>query len=124
MMKNKTITYILVGIVLLFFTGYFSLKEVVRKDLNITERVEQVEHYAKQDEWEKAYSLAKEIQNDWKKYSVVININYAESEHALFEEFINMLMAGSEAKDLPTVLSNARNAKGFWINLNKIVPGP
>lgn len=123
-MKNRTITYTLAIIVLVLFTAYFGIKEIVRTNINLTESIAQVEAYAKQDDWQKAHSLAKQVQNDWEKYKLVININYAESEHSLFNEALNALVAGSEAKDLPTVLANAENAKRFWQNLNRIVPGP
>ncbi|GAB4074664.1 hypothetical protein GCM10028778_21670 [Barrientosiimonas marina] len=123
-MKNKTITYTLAIIVLVLFTAYFGIKEIVRTHINLTESIAQVETYAKQDDWQKAYSLAKEVQKDWERYKLIININYAESEHSLFDEALNALVAGSDVKDLPTVLANAENAKRFWKNLNKIVPGP
>ncbi|WP_171046280.1 DUF4363 family protein [Lentibacillus cibarius] len=123
-MKNRAITITLVAIVLMFFVGYFGIKEMALKDMNLNEKIDRVENYAKKGEWEQAHLVAKEVQKDWKKYDLLININYAESEHSLFDESVESLVAGSEAKDLPTILTNAKTAKGFWKNLNKIVPGP
>lgn len=120
-MKNKTIDLILVFLILAFFTGYFLYKQTVYDDIN---KFDQLMGYAKNNQWEQALLVAKDINQEWQKHRLLISINYGEAEFFLFEEALSHLIAGSEAEELDTVLTDAKFSKRLWQYFNKVIPNP
>lgn len=123
-MKNRTIDIILVVLVLGIFISYFAIKNTMWHQFNAIKKIDQIELYAKNGQWNQAKQIAIELHHDWKKKKLLTIINYGEAEFSYFEESLNFIIAGTETKDLSTVLSYAKISKDLWVNFNKVVPEP
>ena len=88
------------------------------------EKLELIEIYAIEEDWERAKELSKEIEEDWDSKKFFIMCNYGESEFEGFEGYINELLGGVEAEEQSSALPTILSAQDAWENLNKIIPAP
>lgn len=123
-MKEQTVNSILVVIIIVIFCSYFSIRHVVWNHLNFNQEINRIEADAKAKNWVQATHLAKDVQKKWERYKLLTTINYGEAEFTLFDEALTHIVAGSEAKDLPTVLEDTQFSKHLWTNFNRLVPEP
>jgi len=123
-LSNKLLGFILIVLIAALFTSYFIIKESIFPKGSLESSLNQIENYSKNEEWDKAAEISKEIKNKWKRYKPLIMLNYAEEDFSTFENLLSDIIGGTEAEDLPTVLTSVKSAKDLWENINRLVPEP
>lgn len=88
------------------------------------DKLELIEVYTADEDWERAKDISKEIEEDWDKKKFFIMCNYGESEFEGLEGHINDILGGVEAEDVGAALPTILSAQDAWENLNKIIPAP
>lgn len=122
-MTSTKINIILISFIVIIFIAYFITINLTF-DKEVISKLELVEKYAKNEDWNKTIKTGNEIKEKWQNTKPLIMLNYAEAEYLLFENHINYIIGGAESKELDTTLVNILAAKDLWQNIKKIVPEP
>lgn len=124
-MQNKTITYSLLGIILLLFITYFTaLKTISPSGQHIPKELNYIIQYAQQDEWSKAEDLANKLVKDWNNVKYFLALNYAEADYSLFLDNLSKIQGAIKTKDATETVSQALSTIKLWDNFIKIIPQP
>lgn len=122
-MEHNKLNYILIALNLAVFISYFAISNFYIKE-EMKDKLELIEVYTADEDWERAKDISKEIEEDWDKKKFFIMCNYGESEFEGFEGHINDILGGVEAEDVGAALPTILSAQDAWENLNKIIPAP
>lgn len=122
-MEQNKLNFILIALNIFLLVSYFTVSHLYIKN-NMSEKLKQAEEYAMKEDWKKAKEVSLEIEKDWDKKKTFVMCNYGESEFDGFEDYINKITGGIEAKSIDTTLTTILSAQDAWQNLNKIIPAP
>ena len=122
-MKANKINIILITATIVILGGYF-FASTFYIEKGMTENLKLLEKHTKNEHWDKALKLSKDIEKDWDKKKFLVMCNYGESEFDGFEGYINDISGSVRSKDSQTILTTILSAKDEWKNLNKLVPLP
>ncbi|MTI48888.1 hypothetical protein [Sporosalibacterium faouarense] len=122
-MGNNIINIILIILIITIFLGYFIIMDMTFKD-KIDTNLKLAETYAKEEKWNKVLEVTYELKDIWKKHKHLLMFNFAEAEFTGFENHLNYIIGGAEAKQLDITLSNILTAQEQWTNAKKLVPEP
>ncbi|MCY6959909.1 hypothetical protein [Clostridium brassicae] len=122
-MKNSTVSIILVTAILVIFVGYFSILNLNFEN-EIGENLKLAENYTMKEDWNKVLEISTAIKESWNNEKHFIMFNFAETEFSTFENHLNHIIGGANAKQLDITLSNILAAEDIWKNMNRVVPEP
>ncbi|MBS4539506.1 extracellular solute-binding protein [Clostridium sp. D2Q-11] len=122
-MKNNRINIALILVILIIFITYFTFMKLTY-DKDIMAKLELAENYARQENWDQVTKESKELKEIWNSSKALIMFNFAEAEYSLFENHIDYIIGGAEAKQLDTTLVHILAAQDLWENSKQVVPEP
>ncbi|WP_010249867.1 DUF4363 family protein [Acetivibrio cellulolyticus] len=124
-MRNRTITYSLLGIILLLFVAYFTAQNIIFPlGQPIVNELNNIIEYAQQDKWAEAEESANKLVKDWDKVKYLLALNYAEADYSLFLDNLSRIQGAIKTKDDTETVSQALSTLKLWTNFTKVVPQP
>ncbi|HEY9060581.1 MAG TPA: DUF4363 family protein [Pseudobacteroides sp.] len=124
-MRNRTITYGLLGIILLIFTIYFAAQSIAFPSGEpIVSQLNNIIEYAQHDKWEEAEQSVTKLLESWKKCKYLLAINYAEADYSLFLDNISRIKGGVKTKDVTETVNQSLSTLKLWENFRKFIPDP
>lgn len=124
-MRNRTITYSILGIIILLFFTYFVAQNIVfPHGQPIVNQLNDIIQYAEQDKWAEAEDSFNKLMASWEKGKYLLAINYAEADYSLFIENLARMQGAIEIKDDMETVSQAQSMLKLWNNFIKVVPQP
>ncbi len=124
-MRNRTITYALLGITLLLYIAYFAIQSIVfPAGEPIVKDLEDIARYAQQEQWEEAEASTEKLLNSWDKGRYLIAFNYAEADYFLFLDNLSRMRGAVKTKDATETVSQALATLRLWENFIKVIPQP
>ncbi|WZL74008.1 DUF4363 family protein [Clostridiaceae bacterium 35-E11] len=123
-MKNKTVNLVLILWVIGIFLSYFTIRQQIFDNHSFVEKIDTLERYAKENDWEEAKEIAQNLKTDWSKIKPWVAFNYAEEDFSTFEHALYSIIGGVEVEDMALILPNTMIAKDLWINFQRLVPEP
>lgn len=124
-MRNKTVTYTLLGVILLFYTIYFTTQHIVfSKGEPIVNQLNNIIQYAQQDKWIEAEESANQLMKAWDRGKHLLALNYAEADYSLFIDNLARIQGAIKTKDDTETISQALATLKLWNNFTKVVPEP
>ncbi|OPZ93531.1 MAG: hypothetical protein BWY74_01087 [Firmicutes bacterium ADurb.Bin419] len=124
-MRNKTITYSLIGLILLIFIAYFTAQNTIfLSGQPIANELSNIIQYAKQDKWAEAEDSVNKLVKDWDKVKYLLAFNYAEADYSLFLDNLSRIQGAIKTKDDTETVTQALSTLELWRNFTKIVPQP
>ena len=124
-MRNRTITYSLLGIIILLFFTYFVAQNIVfPHGQPIVNQLNDIIQNAEQDKWTEAEDSFNKLMASWEKGKYLLAINYAEADYSLFIENLARMQGAIEIKDDMETVSQAQSTLKLWNNFIKVVPQP
>jgi hypothetical protein len=124
-LRSKTITYSLLGIILLLFIGYFTAQNAISPSgKSIVNELNNIIQYSQQDKWREAEDLSNKLVTDWDNVKYLLALNYAEADYSLFIDNLSRIQGAIKAKDTTETVSLSLSTLELWYNFTKIVPQP
>lgn len=124
-MKNKTITYSLLGIIVFVFVIYFIVQNFVSPtDQIIQNELNNIVLCAQQDKWEEAGQSVTKLLKSWEKAKYLLALNYAEADYSLFLDNISRIQGGVKTKDVTETVNQSLSTLKLWENFKKVIPQP
>jgi len=124
-LRNRTITYSLLGIIILLFFTYFVAQNIVfPHGQPIVNQLNDIIQNAEQDKWTEAEDSFNKLMASWEKGKYLLAINYAEADYSLFIENLARMQGAIEIKDDMETVSQAQSTLKLWNNFIKVVPQP
>lgn len=124
-MRNRTITYVLLSLILLLFTVYFITQNIVFKSGRLIEdKLNEIIQYVQQNKWSEAEEAVNKLVYIWDKNKYLLSLNYAEADHSLFIDNFSRMQGAIKTKDDTETISLALSTLALWNNFIKVVPEP
>ncbi|KNY25672.1 DUF4363 family protein [Pseudobacteroides cellulosolvens] len=124
-MRNRTITYGLLGIILLIFIIYFAAQRIVfPSGQPIVSHLNYIIEYAQHDKWEEAEQSVNKLLESWEKGKYLLALNYAEADYSLFLDNISRIKGGIQTKDVAETVNQSLSTLKLWENFKKFIPEP
>lgn len=124
-MRNRMITFTLLGATLLLYIAYFSvLKIAFPLGQPIVSQLEEIIGYARQDQWEEAGASADKLLVSWERSKYLLAFNYAEEDYSLFLDNLARMQGAIKTRDATETVSQATATLKLWNHFNKIIPLP
>ncbi len=124
-MRNRAITYSLLGLILLLFIAYFTVQNTIfPSGQPIVNELNNIIQYAQQDKWAEAENSASKLVKDWDKVKYLLALNYAEADYLLFLDNLSRIQGAIKTKDDTETVSQALSTLKLWTNFTKVVPQP
>lgn len=125
MLQNKTITHLLLGFILLFFTAYFIVQNIIfSHGQPIVNELNNIIKYVQQDKWGEAEGSANKLEKSWDKSKYLLALNYAEADYSLFLDNLSRIQGAIKTRDDTETISQALSTLKLWNNFTKVVPEP
>ena len=124
-LRNRTITYGLLGIILIIFIVYFSAQSIVfPSGQPIINHLNNIIQYAQQDKWDEAEQSVNKLLESWEKGKYLLALNYAEADYSLFLDNISRIQGGVKTKDVTETVNQSLSTLKLWENFKKVIPEP
>ncbi|WP_281883562.1 DUF4363 family protein [Paenibacillus sp. YYML68] len=124
-MRNSFITGMLVGIVLLFFIGYFTAVNIAMKSGKGTEQqLHHIMQAAREERWQEAQVYVKQALGNWNGLQYLLMLNFSSEDYDEFEEKLHALEQAVELQDKRETLMTGGAALYHWNKMVRIIPGP
>lgn len=124
-MKNSTITFVLLSLILLLFTAYFAAQNIIFDSGNLIDgQLNSIIQYVQEDKWMQAEETVDKLIDSWDKGKHLLSLNYAEEDYSLFVDNISKIQGAVMTKDKTQTVTQVLSALNLWNNFIKIVPEP
>ena len=124
-MRNKTITYGILGIILIIFIIYFSVQSIIfPSGQPIVDHLNNIIQYAQQNKWEEAERSVNSLLESWERGKFLLALNYAEADYSLFTDNISKIRGGVKTKDVTVTVNQSLSTLKLWENFMKVIPEP
>lgn len=124
-MRNKTITYGILGIILIIFIIYFSVQSIIfPSGQPIVDHLNNIIQYAQQNKWDEAEHSVNSLLESWGKVKYLLALNYAEADYSLFMDNISRIQGGVKTKDTTETVNQSLSTLKLWENFRKVIPEP
>jgi hypothetical protein len=124
-LRNKTITYSLLGLILLLFTVYFIVQNTIfSPGRPIVNELNNIIQYAQQGMWVEAEDSVNKLEKSWYKTKYLLALNYAEADYSLFLDNLSRIQGAIKTKADTETVSQALSTLKLWNNFTKVVPEP
>ena len=124
-MRNRTITYGILGLVLAVFVIYFTFQHLLfPSGQPIVNQLNYIIEYAQQGKWEEAEVSVNKLLDMWNKGKYLLALNYAESDYSLFLDNISRIRAGIKTRNATETVSQASSTLKLWENFTRLIPQP
>ena len=124
-MRNRTITFSLLCIILLIFIAYFTAQNLLfPAGQPIVNHLNNIIQYAQQDNWPAAEDSSNKLMDSWEKGKYLVALNYAEADYSLFLDNLSRIQGAIKTKDDTEIVSQALSTLKLWNNFIKVVPQP
>lgn len=124
-MRNRTITFSLLCIIILIFIAYFTAQNIVfPSGQPIVNHLNNIIQYAQQDNWSAAEDSSIKLMDSWEKGKYLLALNYAEADYSLFLDNLSRIQGAIKTKDDTETVSQALSTLKLWNNFIKAVPQP
>lgn len=124
-MRNRTITYSLLCVILVIYITYFTaLNLLFPKGQPVADQLNHIIQYAQQGNWLAAEDSANKLMDSWEKGKYLLAFNYAEADYSLFLDKLSRIQGAIKTKDAAETVSEALSALILWENFIKAVPQP
>ncbi len=124
-MRNRTITYSLLGLILLLFATYFIAQNTIfPSGQPIVNELNNIIEYAQQDEWVEAEDSTNKLIRHWDEGKYLLTLNYAEADYSLFLDNLARIQGAISTKNDTETVSHALSTLKLWNNFTRVVPEP
>lgn len=125
MLRNRTVTYTLLGLIFILFFLYFTVQNIAfPSGQPIVNQLNDIIEYAQQEKWTDAEKTANELMVSWHKAKYLLSLNYAEADYSLFIENLSRIQGAIKTRDDTETVSQALSTLKLWDNFIKVVPQP
>lgn len=124
-MRNRTVTYGLLGLILILFMLYFIIQGIGHPSGQpIADQLNYIVECAENSRWTEAEETVDRLLQSWDRVKHLLAINYSEADYSLFIDNLARLRGAVRTQDDTETVSLAFSTLNLWKNFLRVVPEP